>query len=86
MAHYPEFSAAEIKEILMASVQKPDFKVLPPDVPLDEFIMALPMKRFCKSGGIVNARRAVLEAQSILAEREADLAAKEAVLIDEPFE
>ena len=86
MAHFPEFSAAEIKGILMASVQKPDFKVLPPDVPLDEFIMALPMKRFCKSGGIVNARQAVLEAESILAEREADLAAKEAVLINEPFE
>ena len=44
------------------------------------------MKRFCKSGGIVNARQAVLEAESILAEREADLAAKEAVLINEPFE
>ena len=70
-AHFPEFTAAEIKSILLASVHKPGFGVLPPGEPTIDFPVAASMSKFCSSGGIVNARNAMLEAQSRSAAREA---------------
>ena len=63
-AYFPEFTAAEIKDILLDSVHEPEFRVLPPGTPPSEVTFAKSMSKFCSSGGIVNARNAVLEAQS----------------------
>ena len=62
-AYFPEFTAAEIKDILLDSVHEPEFRVLPPGTPPSEVTFAKSMSKFCSSGGIVNARNAVLEAQ-----------------------
>ena len=71
-AYFPEFTAAEIKDILLDSVHEPEFRVLPPGTPPSEVTFAKSMSKFCSSGGIVNARNAVLEAR---AQREAKAAA-----------
>ena len=71
-AYFPEFTAAEIKDILLDSVHEPEFRVLPPGTPPSEVTFAKSMSKFCSSGGIVNARNAVLEARS---QREAKAAA-----------
>ena len=71
-AYFPEFTAAEIKDILLNSVHEPEFRVLPPGTLPSEVTFAKSMSKFCSSGGIVNARNAVLEAQS---QREAKAAA-----------
>lgn len=62
-AYFPEFTAAEIKDILLASVHEPDFRVLPPGSPIEGVTYNTPLSKFCSSSGIVNARNAVLEAQ-----------------------
>lgn len=71
-AYFPEFTAAEIKDILLDSVHEPEFRVLPPGTPPSEVTFAKSMSKFCSSGGIVNARNAVLEAEF---QREAKAAA-----------
>ena len=70
-AYFPEFSASEIKDILLDSVHEPDFRVLPPGTPPSEVTSTKSMSKFCSSGGIVNARNAVLEAQERRAKEEA---------------
>lgn len=62
-AYFPEFTAAEIKDILLDSVHEPDFRVYPPGEIKEDVTFALSMNKFCQSGGIANARNAVLEAQ-----------------------
>jgi subtilisin family serine protease len=71
-AYFPEFTAAEIKDIILNSVHEPEFRVLPPGTPPSEVTFAKSMSKFCSSGGIVNARNAVLETRS---QREAKAAA-----------
>ena len=71
-AYFPEFTAAEIKDILLNSVHEPEFRVLPPGTLPSEVTFAKSMSKFCSSGGIVNARNAILEARS---QREAKAAA-----------
>ena len=78
-AYFPEFTAAEIKDILLNSVHEPEFRVLPPGTPPSEVTFAKSMSKFCSSGGIVNARNAVLEARS---QREAKAAAAVAAAAD----
>ncbi len=77
-AYFPEFTAAEIKDILLDSVHEPEFRVLPPGTPPSEVTFAKSMSKFCSSGGIVNARNAVLEAQL---QREAKVAAAQAAAL-----
>ena len=77
-AYFPEFTAAEIKDILLDSVHEPEFRVLPPGTPPSEVTFAKSMSKFCSSGGIVNARNAVLEAQL---QREAKIAAAQAAAL-----
>ena len=71
-ACFPEFTAAKIKDILLDSVHEPEFRVLPPGRRRARSRFAKSMSKFCSSGGIVNARNAVLEARS---QREAKAAA-----------
>lgn len=77
-AYFPEFTAAEIKDILLDSVHEPEFRVLPPGTPPSEVTFAKSMSKFCSSGGIVNARNAVLEAQL---QRETKVAAAQAAAL-----
>ncbi|MDA0912212.1 MAG: S8 family serine peptidase [Bacteroidetes bacterium] len=66
-ANFPELTAPEIKEVLMQSVHKPDFNVVVPGE--QSFGPGSPMSKLCKSGGIVNARQAVLRAQALVAKK-----------------
>jgi subtilisin family serine protease len=62
MAYYPELSAADVREILMASVTKlPDVRVVPPGAPPE---VKVPFGTLSVSGGIINAYEAVKLAES----------------------
>ena len=70
-AYFPDFTAAEIKDIILDSVHKPDFRMFSPGASPSEVTFTKTMSKFCKSGGIVNARNAVLEAQKQRSAKEA---------------
>lgn len=61
LAYFPEFTATEIKQILLNNTFQPSVNILPPDAVMAEWRMQ-PMSQFCASGGIVNAHFAVKHA------------------------
>ncbi len=54
-SHYPDFTAAEIKDILMASATRVDGEVYLPRKTRSASPQRVPFTRLCKSGGILNA-------------------------------
>lgn len=63
-SHFPTLTAAEVKQVLMESVYKPDLKV---SVPGSRKEVAF--SELSRSGGIVNARNAVFAAEKIVARK-----------------
>ena len=64
-AYYPKFSAAQIKQIIMNSGTKIDFKVLKPGSKTEK----VSLSELCVSGRIVNAYQAVQMAERMLKNR-----------------
>ena len=79
-AYFPEFTAAEIKRIILDSAVEPEFRVVEPGAELSDYVIGQSMKKFCKSGGLANARQAVLEALEFREEKAADVLANQTIL------
>jgi cell wall-associated protease len=63
-SHFPSLTAAEVKQVLLESVYKPDLKVSVPGSRKEAHFSEL-----SRSGGIVNARNAVFAAEKIAARK-----------------